>query len=511
MSDQPRRLAWVVPAIVGAVFVLHIIGDSRYGFFEDELYFIVCGWHLAWGYVDQPPLVALVSLLGAPFHYALIPVRILPSLAAALAAWFASRSARELGGGIFAQAFTALGVALIPVYLVYGSLLTTTSWEPLSWTIAIYLVLRIIRGADPRLWLLLGLDVAFGLYGKYTIALLILALVAGLLLTPQRRVLATPWAAAGFVLVCVLVAPNFLWQAAHGFPFLEVIHNDEVRRHALLNGVQVSFVNFWQNALAFTVEQIVLMHPFLAPVWIAGLVVLTRRVSAAFLIAYLFLVAIALADLSKGYYIMGVYASLIGAGSVAFEGAARKWQRTLAVALVTLPMIAAIPLLLPILPIHTFIAYTRALHLANARDPRVVLIQPEYADEFGWRATAKAVADVYNRLPPAERARTAVFADQYGYAAALDIYGPAYGLPQVISPHNSFYLWGTGGYDGSRIVAVGATDYPLLVKYFRSVKQVAVVDVPLRHVLEGPLPIYLVTDPVMPFNEIWKRLRDFGP
>lgn len=511
MNTQSRRLAWIVPAIVGAAFLLHVLGDARYGFFEDELYFIVCGKHLAWGYVDQPPLVALVSLLGAPFHYALIPVRILPSLAMALAAWFASRIARELGGGIFAQAFAALGVALVPFYVAYGSLLTTTSWEPFTWTVAIYLVLRIVRGGDPRLWLLVALDVAFGLYGKYTIALLMAALVVGLLLTRQRRVFASWWALAGLAITCVLVAPNFAWQAAHGFPFLDVIHNDEVRRHALINGEQVEFLNFWQNTLAFTIEQIVFMHPFLAPVWIAGLFVLTRRASAAFAIAYLLLIAFALVNLSKSYYVMGFYGALIAAGSVALERVASSRQRGAAVALVTIPMFALMPLMLPLMPIENFIDYTRALHLANPHDSHVTLVQPEYADEFGWIETTKAVAGVYNALSPSQRTKTAIFADQYGYAAALNLYGTQYGLPPAISPHNSFYLWGTHGYDGSHMIAVGATDYALLKTYFRNVQQVTVVDVPYRHVLEGPLPIYSVSGPVMPLAAIWPHLQNYGP
>jgi len=510
VSDPSRRLAWIVPAIVGAAFVLHVVGDARYGFFQDELYFIACGKHLAWGYVDQPPLVALVSLLGAPFHYALVPVRILPSLAAALAAWIAARIARELGGGLFAQAFAALGVALIPAYLVYGSWLTTTSWEPLTWTATIYLVLRIVRGGDPRLWLLVGLIAGFGFNAKYTIVFLLAALVAGLLCTPERRVLASPWAACGLALLCVLAAPNVVWQAAHGFPFLDVIHAQQMRKHVLF-GVDVDFVDVWKNGLAFLLEQIVFMHPLLAPVWLAGLAVLARRASRAFLIAYLLLVFVAVVELAKGYYIMGVYASLVGAGSVALERLTVSWQRTLAVVLVALPIFLLMPLILPVLPLRGFIGYSRILHIANPADSRVVLIQPGYADELGWIAATRVVAAAYDRLPPAQRARTAIFADVYAYASALDLYGPYYGLPAPISAHNSFYIWGTRGYDGSQMIAVGATDYPLLMRYFHKVRQVAAFDDPYRHVIEGTLPIFLVSEPVMPLSDLWPRLRYYGP
>lgn len=509
---QLERGAVAAAAISLAVFLLHLAGDLRYGFFRDELYFIACGKHLAWGYVDQPPLVAVVSLLGAPFGYALLPVRLLPSLAAALTAWFAARVARELGGGAFAQGFAALSVGLVPLYLIFGSLLTTTSWEPLSWTILIYLVLRLAKGGDPRLWLLAGADLAFGLYGKYTIALLAAALVAGLLLSDQRRALLTPWFAAGAALMLALAGPNFWWQAAHGFPFLDVIHADAVRRHPLLNGVQVEFTGMGVNAAAFIGEQLLLMHPFLAPVWIAGLWILGRRGSRAFPIAYVLLVLFSIAALAKGYYIMGIYAALISAGSVSAERVLqRTWQRVAVCAAVGLPIVALLPLMLPLLPIGSFIDYTAALRLKPPPGDRVVLVDPEYADEFGWNETARTVAGVYNALPASQRETTAVFADLYPYAAGIDMYRERYGLPPVISPHNAFYTWGTRGYDGHQMIAVGATDYPLLVKYFRSVRQVATFDDPMRHVLEGPLPIYLVRDPVQPLDKLWPLLRNYGP
>src|SRR5579872_1346676 len=139
-----------------AAFLAHAATSLRYGYFRDELYFIACSKHLSWGYVDQPPLVAFAAWLSAPLHYNIVALRILPVLAAALTVWLAARIARELGGGRFAQALAALATLLLPAYLLLGNTLTTTSFEPLSWTLVVYLVIRLVNTRDTRYWLPAG-------------------------------------------------------------------------------------------------------------------------------------------------------------------------------------------------------------------------------------------------------------------------------------------------------------------------------------------------------------------
>ena len=120
------------------------------------------------------------------------------------------------------------------------------------------------------------------------------------------------------------------------------------------------------------------------------------------------------------------------------------------------------------------------------------------------------VARAYYVLPPQRRAVTAIFADRYAYAGAIDFYGPRYGLPAVISPNNSYYVWGTRGYTGDSVLAVGATDYPLLLRSFGSVRQVAVYRNDYRWILEGPLPIYLCTHPRAPLAKMWPSFIYYG-
>ena len=184
-------------ALSSIAALLHLATAWRYGYFRDELYFIASSKHLAWGYVDQPPMVAVAAWLAAPTGYALLALRALPILASALTVYLAVRLARELGGGRFAQLLAGVATLLAPAYLLLGNTLTTTSFEPFSWTLAVYCCVRIVRAPDSRRapwWLALGLTTVFGMYSKYSMLLLVAGLLAGLLATPQRRVLRSPYA-----------------------------------------------------------------------------------------------------------------------------------------------------------------------------------------------------------------------------------------------------------------------------------------------------------------------------
>jgi hypothetical protein len=225
--------------------------------------------------------------------------------------------------------------------------------------------------------------------------------------------------------------------------------------------------------------------------------------------------ALLIASVGRGYYLLGIYPVLYAAGATAIERALRakpRWLKTAIVAAAVLAAVPMVPLVLPILPLPQYMAYERAIGLSRPAPPdgKRHLINPIFADQLGWKTMTQTVSGAYWSLPAAQRRITAVFADRYAYAAALDYYGPRYGLPTVISPNNSYYLWGTRGYDGLSVLAVGATDYPLLRRWFGSVRQIAVYRNDYRWILEGPLPIYICTQPRVPLATMWPALKYFG-
>ena len=157
-----------------------------------------------------------------------------------------------------------------------------------------------------------------------------------------------------------------------------------------------------------------------------------------------------------------------------------------------------------------FMAYTALLGMTGRDGQPPRLVQPVYAEQFGWDRLARDVSKFYNALAPGTRALTGIYADTYADAGAIDFFGPKYGLPPAISSQNTYWLWGTREYDGKTLIAIGATRIDLLRRYYRSVKLIRTSEEPLKWAVEGPAPIYLCSDPIMPFDQIWERLRWYG-
>ncbi len=507
--EPPLRFGLTILAL--ATLAIHLATLSRYGFYGDELYFLACFKHLAWGFADQPPLVPLISGLASVFPNPLFGMRLLPAIAAALTTLVAAAMAREFGAGRFGQVVAATATALMPASLFLGNTLTTTSFEPLMWSLTILLAIKIARGSrrveGGASWQLpaLILIVAIAAYVKYSIFLLVAALAIGALLARNAK-LALRVALAGLASLALL-APNIAWQAMHGFPMLAVLHGDMAGRHAWNGGLQVDYSGTLRSAAAFGVEQLLYAGPVAAVLWIAGIAALVRRSelrAAAFIgVAYVIGVAAAIALLAKGYYLIGFYPALFAAGAVWLERLPSIAKRAYTAVFLAASVVVA-PLALPVLPVDSLIAYTHAF----GAPPK--LIQPLFADEFGWEELTRAVAVSYYTLPAAIRARTPIFADTYGDAAALAYFGPRYRLPAPISAQDQYYLWGTRGYALSRMLAVGASEYRTLRRFYRNVTMLGTYTDPYRWVLEGPTPIYLCTDPVVPLSKIWPALKWFG-
>ena len=494
----------------------HAATAWRYGYFRDELYFIACSKHLAWGYVDQPPIVAFAAWLAAPAGYQLVALRALPILAAALTVYLAVRFTRELGGGTFAQMLAGIATFALPAYLLLGNTLTTSSFEPFFWTLTLYLAVRLVRAPLRQAlpwWAAIGIALALGAYAKYSIALLAGGIVVGLLATPERRILRAPYALGALGLAAIILSPNLAWQVAHGWPILEVLGGDVSHRRAFQNGLLLESYDVLRNAPAFIVEQFVYTNPVAAIIWFAGLVVPFRTPALRDLrfisIAYAVVFIAAVALNAKGYYIAGCYATLLAIGAVAVERAALS-VRTALLATLTAVAVFAMPLSLPALPVDTLIAYTKMLGLTGRNGTPAHLIQPVFAEEFGWERLSRDVASVYFSLPAPIRTRTAIYADTYGDAGALEFFGPRYGLPAPISSQNNYFLWGTRSYDGSTLLAVGATQIDRLRRFYRSVTLVRTSTEPYKWVVEGPAPIYLCRDPIAPLPVIWPALRWYG-
>lgn len=445
----------IVLSLAVAKFLFHLLTAGRYGIFRDELYYLACSEHLDFGYVDQPPLIAFITWIARHlFGDSLVGLRLLPALAGATTVWLSGKLAREIGGGAFAQALAALAVIAAPIYLLLHHWMTMNAFEPLIWLGCAWCIVRAINQGDPRYWLGFGLLLGLGMENKYTTAFFALAVFVALLLTPQRRFLSNVWIWVGALCSLLIFLPNLIWLIRHDFPFLELMHN-----------IRSSGRDVVRGPVAFIADQAMLLNPILFPLWVGGLgwLFLNRDGSRYRILAwtYLLMLAVFIALKGKNYYLSAAYPMLFAAGAVAFENLTRergRWSRVIYVSLIVAATCFIAPTVAPVLPAETYIRYQKAIGFEppKAENQPTGPLPQHFADEFGWDEMAREVARVYHELPPEQRAATAIFANSYGQAGAIDFFGKKYGLPKAISNHQSYWYWGPRHYTGESVIVLGS-------------------------------------------------------
>ncbi|HEY7726634.1 MAG TPA: glycosyltransferase family 39 protein, partial [Anaeromyxobacteraceae bacterium] len=358
MPDTAERWSRRGPLLLAALaFAVHAACAGRYGVARDELYFIVCGQRLAAGFVDQPPGVAVLARAAHGLFGTWVPgLRLLPWLASAATVWLAGRLAARLGAGPFGAALASAGALTAPVLLALGHYLTMNAFEILLATALALVLVRLARGEDPRLFVAAGALAGLAALFKYTSAVLALAWLAGLLATPERRALRTRWALAGAAAGLLAVLPNAAWQAAHGFPFLELVENGRRLKNAPF------------SAGGFLRALLLDANPLAAPLWVGGMawLALSRAAGPARFLglgAALDLLAL-LATEGKSYYFGPALPALLAGGAAAAERLLRRAPvRGGALALLLLSGLALAPFAVPLLGEERFVAWQSALGL----------------------------------------------------------------------------------------------------------------------------------------------------
>ncbi len=453
--------------LAGAKFLFHVLTANRYGIFRDELYYLACAEHLDWGYVDQPPLIALVAWIARHlFGDSLIGLRLFPALTGAAMVWFTGMLTRELGGGRFAQFLAALAVLCVPIYLIMNHWLTMNAFEPLIWIGCLWCVVRAINRNDPHYWIWFGVFVGVGMETKYSVAFFVVAVMIGILLTRERRFLLTKEFWIGATIAFLIFLPNLIWLVTHNWPFLELMRNIRQGHRDIVRG-----------PIAFIVDQAQIMNPILFPLWVGGLIWLLIGRFRILGIVYLVLLATFIVLRGKNYYLASIYPLLFAVGAVGSPEATVAYEKKL------------------------------GIEPPKAENQRTGPLPQYFADEFGWREMAEGTARVYKSLSPEDQARTAIFANNYGEAGAIDFFGPRLGLPKSICNHQSYWLWGPRDYDG-RIVIVLGSDGTGDREHFQSVEALGRVEHPYSR-RDEHFGIFLCRGFTGDLRQAWPKLKKY--
>ncbi len=486
-------------AIAAGILVLHCATNGQYGFHRDELATVDDARHLAWGYVAYPPLTPFFGRLSLElFGDSLRGIRFFPALVQALVVILAGLIARELGGRRLAQVIAALAVAVAPVSLAAGALYQYVAFDFFWWVLVAYLLLRLLRTQDERLWLAIGAAIGLGMMTKYTMIFLIAGIAVGVLTSDARRYLKSRWLWMGVTLSLVIFLPNAIWQIQHHFitfDFLRYIHARDIRI-----GRTKDFLpeQLWVGANLLTI-----------PLWIAGLYFYFFRPEGKpfRLLGWMFVVPFVLFVIAKGrgYYLAPAYPMLLAAGAVMEErwvaSLGRGWSRAVLAVTFALMAVGGVAMALGTLPIAP----------VNSAIWKKV-DSGDFRDELGWKELVAEVARIRDTLPAEDKANVGILAGNYGEAGAIDLYRNSYGLPQVISGTNSYWLRGYPDPPPQTLIVLGLNRDD--VDYFFQSCELAghntnVYGVRNEESADHP-DIFVCRNLRQSWPDFWKRFRHFG-
>jgi Dolichyl-phosphate-mannose-protein mannosyltransferase len=475
---------WPVLAIAAGVGLVLLLTSGRVDYFFDELYFLVAGNHLDWGYADQGPLVPLLArAMDTVFPGSPVGVRLPSTVLTSVGVVVAALIARELGGRRQSQVLTA-GVSAMAT-VANGRILSTGAVDMFLWMVTAWLLVRWVRLRDDRLLLWLGVVTAIALQNKWLIVALWVVVAISVLALGPRQLLRRPMLWVGAVFVVLTMLPALVWQAHHGWPQLAM--TQAVARESNYGGGRWAFLPLmlmWAGLgtgtglFCYGLWRL-LRSPELRPYRFLGW-------------TFVGLVVLFLITNGRFYYLMGLVPLLLAAGAVELQRRepARWWRWVLAWPVYVFSAIIALTAL-PVLPISW-----------------PTLATPLSISSMGWPELTDTVADAYRALPPATQRTTAVVTDSYRNASALDRYGPVRGLPHPFSPHRGYWYFGAPTDDVDTVLFVGSNPTSLH-RYFTEVRQVATATRPGMKALEEAIasPVWLCSGRRAPWSQLWPQLR----
>jgi hypothetical protein len=504
---QNKKLFLLIAGCAAVKFLIHILTGSNYGFFCDELYTIALSKHLAWGYVDLPPLVpALVALNRLLLGESLFAMHIVPALAGAGTLVFVCLITKEMGGRLFAVGVAGLGVLIAPVWLYLDSFFCYDSIDQLLLAAFIFFLVKLIKTGNVKIWLALGAIAGVACLTKDTILFLGPGLLLALLATKRRKDLLTPWIWAGAAIFLGIISPYGVWEYLNKWPTLEFwgIYRSQTLYHA----------SFTEYALS----TIMTMNPVLVPLLILGFYRIFRRfgeVSYAVIgitVTATFVLLISLHG--RSFMLSQLFMPLIAAGAVFLEELAarvrwKNWMKAVAVTLMIAGGILVLPATVPLLPVQALPAYAKSFGflyqpIKDFNTPKSVYPQ-EFSNRIGWEQLVEQVAQVYQSLSPEEQKAAGIWADWYGPAGAIDLFGPKYRLPHAVSGHMNYYLWGPGESNWQVMIFVtGAMEQLRVFFWDIEFKEQIRNDFAMPY---NRLSIYVCKGPTMPPTTIWRYLK----
>ncbi len=498
-SIQNINLAITVIAIFN--IALHLWCYNNLEYHRDELLYFSLGHHPAFGYATVPPLIGwIAAAMQALFGHSLFAVKLFPALLSGAMVLLASRIAKELKGGTYAQILAAFTMVFLPVTLRAFHLFQPVPLDMFFWTLVLFLTLRFINTESNKYLLYLGVVIGFALLNKYLIALLILSLMVSILFSRHRNIFKNRNLYLGLLISGILILPNMLWQYKMGFPVIGHMR--------ALNDTQLVHV----DRMGFFMDQL-LMTFAVVPLIVLGIIFLFSNKNYRYLALTSILVLFILFLLrGKSYYTIGVFPVLLAAGCVATEKLIQnKIVRLLIPLVVVLLIIPLLPVGIPIYKEKEMVAYFERLEKnygleigRRFEDGTVHSLPQDYADQLGWEELTKITYKAYNKIP--DKSKALIYCENYGQAGAISVIGKKYGLPEPVSFHESFLYWAPKKFDPDIEYFIYINDElgEDILSIFEKIETIG--SITNSNAREFGTTVYLCTKPKGSFNAFWKEV-----
>jgi Dolichyl-phosphate-mannose-protein mannosyltransferase len=421
-------------------FILpYLLQNSYYEPHRDEFLYLAEGHHLAWGFMEVPPMLSIFAWLTHLFGDGMFWIKFWPNMFGVLTFIMSAKIIQKLGGGMFAI-FLVFLPFIFGTYLRLFFLFQPNTPEVFFWTMIAYSVLRYIQTEKNKYLYILGISVGLGMLSKYSVAIFLVSILVGLLLTRQRKIFTNKHLYYAGIIALLLFLPTILWEYTHHFPI--VVHMKELTR------TQLQYV----SPKSFLIDQLLMNLPCVF-IWLAGLYFtgfsFKGRKYRAFAWTYIFVIILLLVLHGKNYYSLGVYPVLLAFGAYHLEmfsaRRSKAWRFVFIITPVLLGLIF-IPIALPLAKPGPLAHYYERMHTAKTgalkwEDLQNHPLPQDFADMLGWEEMTQKTAKAYNSLDSNEKAHTILFCDNYGEAGAVNYYRYKYNLPEAYSDNGSFLYW----------------------------------------------------------------------
>lgn len=511
MSYQNKRSTYSAFILIFVLIKVgfNLLAISHFGFHRDELLHLVLADHLAWGYKEVPPFIALLAKITAIFFgNSVFAARIFPTICGGFIVWFTGQITVELGGKRFAIALACLALIFAPAFAASEYLFQPVVFDQLWWVLAVWLLTKYCNTSAVKYLYFLGIAVGVGLLTKYSMAFFTFALIFGIAISKQRKLLLNKHIIGAALLALLIFSPNLIWQLTHHLPV--TTHMRQLKEYQLDYNKPSDFI-----------MQELMVNGIALFVWLTGLVFLAFSVrlhkfqflAVAFVLIFTFLLVMN----GKPYYLFGAFPMLFAAGGFGFE----RWLKTsgyalrgLVIAVFTIPNFILFPIVLPLLPINQTLAFFRFTQkdlpfldfTVTWEDHKTHPMTQDYADMFGWDEMTVLVDKAWKTLTPEQQKHTQIFADNYGDAGAVHHFGKQYNLPDVISLNSSFTLWAPDNLNAQYIIYVddqGGGNIDSFKQCLESYHKIGEVENPLAR--EKGTAVFILVHPCPALNERYRK------